>query len=223
MQFARALKFYFDDGRWFRKILTLAAVQLIPLLGLAAVTGWALEICRRVIRGSKDEVPPLDLRRQLPDGFAVWGIGLMYLLPAAALLGAGGITSALIFPAGGSHSSMAFDSYWWGIEFIAAALLLGAAMGAAASVGRFAATGSFRAAFQIREVVSAIRSNPLVFLQVVLACLPLGLLALLGIAVCGVGLFFTTACALGSGFHLTGQAHRLAAERAVSGSVAGRL
>ena len=153
----------------------------------------------------------------------MWGIGLAYLLPAAALLGMGGILSALIFPAGQSGAPAAFNSFWWGIEFITAALVLGAAMGTAAAVGRFADAGSFRAAFQFREVVSAIRANPLAFLQVVLAGLPLGLLAISGVAVCGAGLFFTTACALGSWFHLAGQAHRKSAERAASGSVSGRL
>jgi hypothetical protein len=222
MQFARALKFYIGDGRWFRKLLTLAAIQLIPLAGLAAVTGWALEICRGVIRNQKDEVPGINLRRQIPDGFSVWAIGLAYLLPAAALAGLGGILSAWIFPAGQSSAPAAFNSYWWGIEFIAAALLLGAAMGTAAAVGRFAEAGSFRAAFQLRKVVSAIRADPLVFLQVVLTGIPLGLLAFSGAAVCGAGLLFTSAYALGAWFHLAGQAHRLAAERAASGSVSVR-
>jgi hypothetical protein len=222
MQFTRALTFYSQNKEWFRKVLAPAAIQLVPIAGLAAACGWALEICRRVIRGSKDELPPLDLRRQLPDGFAVWGIGLAYLLPAAVLLGVGGILSAWIFPAGANTAPAAFNSYWWGIEFIAAALMLGGAMAAVAAIGRFADAGSFRAAFQIREIVSAVRSNPLAYLQVVLAWVPQGLLALLGIAICGAGLFFTTAYALGSGFHLAGQAHRLAAEKAASGSVPGR-
>ncbi len=222
MQFARALSFYSQDKKWFRKVLAPAAIQFVPIIGLAAAYGWALEICRRVIRGSKDELPLLDLRRQLPEGFAVWGIGLAYLLPAAVLLGVGGILSGLIFPAGANTDPAAFNSYWWGIEFIAAALLLGGMMASVAAVGRFADAGSFRAAFQIREIVSAVRSNPLAHLQVVLAWIPLGLLALLGIAICGAGLFFTTAYALGSGFHLTGQAHRRTAEKAASGSVPGR-
>ena len=222
MQFARALSFYSQDKKWFRKVLAPAAIQFIPIVGLAAACGWALEICRRVIRGSKDEVPALDLRRQLPDGLAVWGIGLAYLLPAAALLGMAGILSARLFPAGQSGAPAAFNSYWWGIEFIAAALVLGGAMAAVAAIGRFADAGAFRAAFQFREIVSAIRSNPLAYLQVVLAWVPLGLLALSGVAVCGAGLFFTTALALGSGFHLAGQAHRRTAEKAASGSVPGR-
>jgi ABC-type amino acid transport system permease subunit len=219
MQFARALKFYFNDSHWFRKVLSVAACLLIPILGVAAATGWALEISRRVIRNQTDAVPAMDLRRSWTEGLAVWAIGLVYLLPVMALLGAGGLLSALIFPAAKSSAPMAFDSYWWGIEFITVALLLAAVLGMIAALGRFADTGSFRAAFQWREVISILRSAPVAFLQVVLAWLPLGLLALSGIAVCGVGLFFTTACALGSGFHLMGQAHRLAAEKAASGSV----
>jgi hypothetical protein len=219
MQFVRAFTFYFTDSHWFRKVLAPAACLLVPLLGLAAATGWALEISRRVIRNQTDAVPGIDLRRQLPDGLAVWAIGLVYLLPVMALLGAGGLLSARIFPAGESGAPMAFNSYWWGIEFFTAALLLGTALATVAAVGRFADTGAFRAAFQVRGIIKAIRSAPVVFLQVILAWVPLSPLALSGIAVCGVGLFFTTAFALGSGFHLLGQAHRLAAEKAASGSV----
>jgi hypothetical protein len=222
MQIMRALKFYFDDPHWFRKVLVAAACLLIPLLGWAIATGWALEICRRVIRGQKDEAPGIDLRRQLPDGLAGWGIVLAYLLPAGLFLGAAGILSALIFPAGKSIAPAAFDSYWWGIELLAAALLLGGALGTVAALGRFADAGSFRSAFQLREIVSSIRSAPVAYLQVVLMGIPLGLLALLGIAVFGAGLLFTTAYAIGSGFHLAGQAHLLAAARRVaSGPVPG--
>ncbi|MGB7539617.1 MAG: DUF4013 domain-containing protein [Anaerolineales bacterium] len=223
MQFTRALTFYIGDKHWFRKILTVAACLFIPLLGLAAATGWALEISRRVIRNQKDDLPGMDLRRSIADGLALWVIGLGYILPVVALSGAGGILSARFFPAGRSSAPMAFDSYWWGIEFIAAALLLAAALGMIAAAGRFAETGSFRAAFQLRKILSAIRSAPVVYLQIVLIGVPLGLLAISGIAVCGVGLFFTTACALGSGFHLAGQAQRLAAERAASGPIPGRV
>jgi hypothetical protein len=146
----------------------------------------------------------------------------MYTLPVAGWLGAGGLLSVLIFPAGKSLAPVAFDSYWWGIEILAAAFLLAGSMGMIAALGWFADAGSIRSAFQLREIFSSIRFAPVAYLQVVLMGIPLGLLALLGIAVLGVGLFFTTACALGSGFHLAGQAHLLAAARRVaSGPVPG--
>jgi len=223
MQFARAMKFYFGDAHWFRKVLAAAACLLVPLLGWAAATGWALEICRRVIRGAEDGVPRIDLRRQLPDGFAVWGIALAYLLPAGIFLGAGIILSARIFPAGRSMAPAAFDSYWWGIEILAAAILLGGALGTAAAIGRYAGSGSFREAFRLRGIAGAIRSAPVAFLQALVMGLPLGLLAFAGIAVCGAGVLFTAVCALGSGFHLAGQAYLLAAGRGASGPIPGRV
>jgi hypothetical protein len=223
MQFARSLKFYFNDPHWFRKTLAAAACLLIPLLGWGVATGWALDICRRVIRGAEDEVPGIDLRRQLPDGLAVWGIGLVYLLPAAGLLGLGAILSALIFPAGKGGAPVAFDSYWWGIEILAAAMLLAGALGTAAALGRFAGSGSFREAFRLRGIAAEIRSAPVAFLQALVMSLPLGLLAVAGVAICGVGVLFTATCALGSGFHLAGQAHLLAAERGASGPNPGRV
>jgi hypothetical protein len=56
-------------------------------------------------------LPEIDLRRSAADGLAVWGIGLVYILPVVALLGAGGILPALIFPAGRSSVPTVFDSY----------------------------------------------------------------------------------------------------------------
>jgi hypothetical protein len=223
MQFARSLKFYFIDPHWFRKVIAAAACLLIPLLGWGVATGWALDICRRVIRGAEDEVPGIDLRRQLPGGLAVWGIGLVYFLPAAGLLGLGGMLSALIFPAGKSSAPAAFDSYWWGIEILAVAALLGGALGTTAAIGRFAGSGSFREAFHLRGIAIAIRSAPVAFLQALVMGFPLGLLAVAGVMICGVGVLFTAVCALGSGFHLAGQAHLLAAGRAASGPIPGRV
>ena len=144
MDFGRAFSFYFKDDRWFRKVLAPAACQIVPLLGLAAAAGWGLEICRRVIRKNADELPAMNLRRNIPDGIAVLGIGLACSLPVVLWLCAAGLLSALAFPGGRGGAPLAFDSFWWGAEFIAAAGIAAAAMGMTAAAGRFAETGSFR-------------------------------------------------------------------------------
>jgi hypothetical protein len=223
MQFTSALKFYFQSEKWFRKVFAPAVCLFIPLVGLAAVTGWALEVCRRVIRKDPDPLPAMNFRRNLRDGIAVWGIVFVYGLPLVLWLGAGAILSIRLFPAGRESSAVSFDLIWWGIELTALMILLGAEMGIIAAIGRFADSGTFRAAFRLRDIFSTIRLAPIAFFLAVLAWLPLGLLAVSGIAVCGVGALFTTAYALGSGFHLAGQAYVAAAERVASGSVSGRV
>jgi hypothetical protein len=222
LRFGQALTFFFRDERWFRKVLLPALCQFIPLIGLAAATGWALDICRRVIQKDEDSLPAMNFRRNLADGWKAWGVGLAYLLPAGVWLGVAGIASRLLFPSGAGVNQAAFDSFWWGSEFLAAALLLGAALGTTAAIGRMAETGSLRAAFRLRQIVQTVRSAPIEYLKVVSFWIPLGFLAVSGAAICGAGLFFTTAYALGSGFNLIGRAHLLAAEKAVSGSVSGR-
>jgi hypothetical protein len=213
MDFGRALSFQFKDDRWFRKVLAPAACLCIPVLGFAAATGWALEICRRVIRGDSDELPAMDLRRNLKEGLSVWAIVSAYGMPVVLWLGAAALFAALVFPFGRASAPLAFDSFWWGIEFIAAAGILAAAMGSVAATGRFSETGTLREALHLREIASAVRAAPKEYLKVVLAWIPLGVLGVAGIAVCGAGIFFTTAYALGSGFHAAGQAHRLATSR----------
>jgi hypothetical protein len=213
INFRLALAFPFEDKNWFGKILIPALVQCIPLFGLLAATGWALEICRRMVRKEARELPVLKFRRDLAGGLRVWGVTFLFGMPVWLWLGAGGLLSVPLWHANNRTATGSFDALWWGVECGALLIALAAAMGAQAAVGRLAETGSFRAAFQLREVVSILRSAPVVYLQVVLAWFPLGLLALSGIAVCGVGAFFTTAYALAAGFHLSGQAQALTASR----------
>ncbi len=213
MQFKHALAFPFQDKDWFKKVLIPAITQFVPLLGVLLTTGWALEICRRVIRKDTRELPSLHFRRDLAGGLVVWGIILIFGIPTFLWLGLGGLISAPLWNTNTEAGAGSFDVLWWGIEIGALVIALGAAMGALAAIGRFAETGTFRSAMQIREVITTVRSAPVVYLLAVLAWFPLGFLAVLGIAICGVGVFFTSAYALGSGFHLAGQAHSLAASR----------
>lgn len=219
MQFKRALAFPFQDAGWFKKVLIPAIAQCIPLIGIILATGWALEICRRVIRKDPRELPALEFRRDLAGGLSVWGLLLIFTIPMLLWLGLGGAISAAAWPAENGNNAARFDVFWWGVEIGALAIALGSAMGALAAVGRLAESGSFRSALQIRDGMAALRSAPVAYLLAALAWLPLGFLAVSGIALCGVGVFFLSAYALGSGFHLAGQAHALAASRRLPSAV----
>jgi hypothetical protein len=219
MQYKHALTFPFQDTDWFKKVLIPAISQFIPLVGILVTTGWALEICRRVIRKQTGELPAVQFRHNLSDGLRVWGILLAYGVPVLLWLGLGGLLSAFLWHANDGGGSDSFDLLWWGIEIGALVLALGVAMGAVAAIGRFAESGTFRSALQIREAIAAVRAAPGIYLLAVFAWLPLGFMAVLGIAICGVGAFFTTAYALGSGFHLAGQAHAIAVSRRLPAAV----
>jgi hypothetical protein len=222
VNFWLALAFPFQDGSWFKKILLPALIQFIPIVGILAATGWALEIVRRAVRGDAQALPALRIRRDLAGGLAVWGVILLYGTPLWLWLAAGVFSSVLLWRAKIYMAGGYFDALWRGIECGALPIALAAAMGVLAAVGRFAETGSFRSALRVREALAAIRAAPTVHLLAVLAWIPLGLLAALGVALCGVGAFFTAAYALAAGSRLAGQAQLAAAERVASGSVPGR-
>lgn len=209
MQTGRALTFPFQDADWFRKVLRVAVCLLIPVLGAFLAKGWALEVCRNVIRGRDRDLPDVHVRRHTGDGLAVCGLFLTCSLPVFLWLGVGGIADAVLSAA--AADNVAVDVLWWGYEI--ALLALGAACGvwAVAAVGRLAEDGSFRRAVGIRGAVAAVRSAPSAYGFTALSWLGFGLLAASGIALCGMGIWFTSAFAAASAFHAAGQARRLAA------------
>jgi hypothetical protein len=209
MRFGHALRFVFQDDDWFKKILLPAACLFIPLLGVFLTAGWALEICRREIRKQAPALPSLSFSRNLRDGLAVWGIFLASSLPLLLWLGMGGIFNAALVAA--KKDSGAVDLFWWGFEFAGLAVAAAGGVWTVAAIGRLADTGSFREVLRIRGVVRAISTAPAVYVRAVFSWLGLGLLAVSGIAVCGVGLGFTSAFAAAAAFHLAGQAFALAA------------
>ncbi|MBN2085695.1 MAG: DUF4013 domain-containing protein [Anaerolineales bacterium] len=216
-----ALMFVFKDDLWFSKILRPAVFLIVPFVGVFLLAGWALGVCRGVVRGGAPALPAADVRRNLADGAAVMGIFAVCALPFCLAVALGGIGGAAWEAVRETEGGI--DLYWWGVEFGGLIIALGGAVWAVVAVGRLADTGSVREALRIRGVVRAVRAAPAAYGLTLCSWLGLGLLALSGVAVCGVGLFFTTAFAAAAAFHLAGQAHRLAAEKAASGSVSGRL
>jgi hypothetical protein len=196
MRFGLALTFLFQDAQWFRKVFRVAVCLLIPVLGAFLAKGWALEVCRNV-------------SRHAGDGLAVCGLFLACSLPVFLWLGVGVIADALLSVA--AADTVAVDVLWWGYEI--ALLALGAACGvwAVAGIGRLAEDGSFRRAVGIRGAVAVVRSAPAAYGFTALSWLGFGLLAASGIALCGIGICFTSAFAAASAFHAAGQARRLAA------------
>jgi hypothetical protein len=209
MRFGLALTFLFQDAQWFRKVFRVAVCLLIPVLGAFLAKGWALEVCRNVIRGRDRKLPDVHFRRHMVGGLAVCGLFLTCSLPVFLWLGLGGIADAVLSAA--AVNSVAVDVLWWGYELVF--LALGAACGvwAIAAVGRLAEDGSFRRAIGIPGTVAAVRSAPAAYGFTALSWLGFGLLAASGIALCGMGICFTSAFAAASAFHAAGQARRMAA------------
>ena len=61
MMLSQALQYPFQGKGWFRRILILALVQLIPIVGQLILLGYGLDIVRAVYAGQVD-LPPLRWR-----------------------------------------------------------------------------------------------------------------------------------------------------------------
>ena len=49
MDFGSAFSFVFQDEDWIKKILLIAVISLIPIVGQIVALGFALEVMKRVI------------------------------------------------------------------------------------------------------------------------------------------------------------------------------
>lgn len=82
MNIGEAIRFVFEDDQWPGKLLVGAVVSLIPLLGGAAITGYAIAVLRNVEAGSERPLPTWDrLGDYFVDGLQFWVATLIYSIP----------------------------------------------------------------------------------------------------------------------------------------------
>ncbi len=221
MDIGKAFSFVFEDKNWVVKVLIGIAVVvagfvssclLIPaILAGIMLSGYSLEITRRVIRGDADVLPAWDDWGQfLVDGLMVTIITVVYALPIIILGLCVGIPASLIadsravsLSAGEAYSVFASSSVGcFGLLWaIVMSLLLPAA------IGRFAAEGELASAFQLGEVFSLVRDNLGTYLLTAVMVLATGIMASLGLLLCFVGVLFTSVYAELVSGHLYGQAY----------------
>lgn len=84
MTFCHALRYPFQGQGWFYRLLVLACVQLIPIIGQAILVGYGLEIIRAVY-ANQSELPRLKGWQAFGDGLRVLLTGLLYCAPMLAL------------------------------------------------------------------------------------------------------------------------------------------
>jgi hypothetical protein len=215
MDIGKAFTFVFEDDQWITKILIAAAilalgilfswVLLIPLiLASLLLSGYGLEITRRVITGGIPVLPEWDNWGDLlVDGVKVWVIGVVYALPIII------VSACLSIPISiaGENSqevSSAFSavlsclSFLWAIVM---SLLLPAA------IARFVAEDDLSAAFHFVDVFNLVKENFATYLIVLIMSWVAGLIGGLGLLVCGVGWLVTYPYSTFVTSHLYGQAY----------------
>jgi hypothetical protein len=223
MDIGKAFSFVFEDTDWAAKVLIGIGILVAGLVlswliipGILAgllLSGYSLEITRRVIRGDAVVLPAWeDWGRLLMDGLQVAIIGIVYALPIIVLSLCVG--APLQWIAEGS----AYSSSPGGGEV--ATGLLGAALGCfnflwaivlsltlPAAIAKFAAEGELAAAFKFGEVIALIRNNLTTYLLTAVMVWVTGIMASLGLVLCLIGVFFTAVYAQLVNGHLYGQAY----------------
>jgi hypothetical protein len=228
MDVGRSFAFVTDDKDWAVKILIGAGILLlgilfswlllVPLIVAAALlSGYALEITRRVIHGNAQLLPEWsNLGTLIADGIKVVAIGIVYALPMIAVAVCVGIPAGLLSESDSSFISsvgglfsglLSLASLAWGV-FLAFVL--------PAAIGFFADTGDLASAFRFGEVLALVRRNLSTYLVTVLMSWVALIVGGLGKLACGVGWLATFPYAQMVIGHLYGQAYLVARGQAAA-------
>lgn len=208
MDFGKAFTFAFDDPDWARKIGVPALISIIPIVGQIFLTGWSLDITRRVIRKDPTPLPELDFGRQFVDGLKAILVGLVYAIPVFVFIVPVIIVSSMME----NGTSQAAPNALYGLMMICItgfmilySLLMAVLMPAA--YANMLAKDDLGAAFRFGEVFGLVRAAPGAYLMVLLGAILSSILGGLGAVVCFIGAFFTYAYAMTINGHLYGQAY----------------
>lgn len=105
MEFGKALTFPFEDDDWLTKLAIGAATSLLagvlPIIGLAPLTGWRVRLIRNVKNGDERPLPAWDDFGDISiKGLQVIGAQIIYQLPLLLFVCAAGL--ALFIPSAGA-------------------------------------------------------------------------------------------------------------------------
>lgn len=227
MDIGKAFAFVFDDDQWITKILIGAGilllgllfswVLLIPLiLAFAILSGYMVEIVRRVIRGDLNQLPEWDNWGTLiADGLKSLIIGIVYALPGILISICLGIPGGILSDNGqgiGALFGVAASclSFLWTIVML---VLLPAA------IAFWVARDDLGAAFRFGEIIDFVRNNLATYLVTMVMTLVASIIGSLGSVVCGVGALVTIPYSYMVMGHLYGQAYRVSGGQAVAAPV----
>ena len=214
MEFGLSFTYVFKDPDWVKKILLIAVITLIPVIGQLVAFGFALEIMKRVINHDPTPLPELDFGGFLGKGFQAFIISFVYSLPIIILVAPTQIV-ALFGESMDADVAMYLTA---GVGCICGGLglIYGILMAfmLPAAYGEFLSSGSLGAAFKIGKIFGLVRKAPVAFLLAILATFIGGIIAPLGSIACVIGVFATMAYYFAIMGHIYGQAYNQAVQAA---------
>lgn len=215
MDVGKSFSFVFEDDRWITKILLAAAILLlgilfswlllIPLiLAFALLSGYGVEITRRVMRGQLSGLPEWDNWGELlSEGLKVIVIGIVYALPMIILSICLGIPIG-VFAENAEELSTVFS-----LLLSCVSILYAIAMSVVlpAAIAFYVAHDDLGAAFRFGEVFAFVRDHLATYLVTFVMSWVANFIGQLGSIVCGVGWLATVPYAYMVTGHLYGQAY----------------
>ncbi|MCK5053460.1 MAG: DUF4013 domain-containing protein, partial [Anaerolineales bacterium] len=203
MDFGLAFSFPFQDEEWVKKIVLTAVISLIPLIGQVALTGWLVELTRRVIRGDSEPMPDwADFGGILILGLKTVAIGFVYALPLIFISFPVAVIDAIFE----YETASALYSIFI-LCFSCFAIIYGLALAffLPAAVGELAASDNLGAAINPTNIIAHVRAAPSAYLLALLGTIVAGFLSGFGIILCFIGVIFTAVYASAVQGHLYGQ------------------
>ena len=216
MNFGRAFSYITEDQQWLTKVGIAALIMIIPILGQIVVLGWALEITRHIINGEPETPLPewSNFGDYLSKGFQAFVIGVVYALPVILVQICAQGVSYLPTMVRDNSNAQAIAS---AVSVVAVCLScivflyeLVLAFVLPAALGNFAASGQIGAGFRFNEVFGLLRAAPGPYFMVFLGGIVAGIIAMLGLIACVIGVLFTAAYAYTVQANLWGQAYKIA-------------
>ena len=214
MEFGLAFSYVFKDPDWVKKILLIAVISIIPIIGQLVALGFALEIMKRVINHDSTPLPDLDFGGFLGKGFQAFVISFVYSIPTFIFTAPTQIITLFadsMDPDVAMYASIGVGCICGGLAFIYGILM---AFMLPAAYGEFLSQGSLGAAFKFGKVFGLVRKAPVAFLIAILATFVGGIIAPLGAIACVIGVFATMAYYFAIMGHIYGQAYNQAVQAA---------
>jgi hypothetical protein len=210
--FGRALKFFFEDPEWVKKIAfggLFALLTIVLFLGVPFIGGYYMRLLRNSARGDDRPLPDWDdLGGIFSEGLRFTGVVLAYglgaMMPLWCLMG------VMIFGMGAMGGGRAGEAMGgiaalgmmgvYGLMFLVG---IGLTVYMPAALTRFTlADGDFGTAFQFGENVAFIKRNLGPYLMAVLAYFVANFASQFGVILCCIGVFplaFWSYCVLAWG------------------------
>ena len=200
MDIGSAFTYMFDDEDWIKKVaiggvVALLAAILSPILiGIVLIlplSGYMIEVLRNVRDGQARPLPEWsDWGGLFKTGFFVLVIGIVYNIPVIILACGGGIVQGIAPQLDSDAAEMVtlLAVCLNCLQFIVSLVCNFFVPGAVIRYAQFDTIGS---AFQFGEIFNFIRTNIGDYIIVVLLNWVAGILALFGLILCLVGVFFT--------------------------------